>query len=67
MATAKSIQKKVEARIDRAYRAHCEGIQISVLDISKVFAVGQSAVAEGVDDAVLGERIKAFVETIRKN
>jgi hypothetical protein len=67
MATAKSIQKKVEARIERAYRATCTGIEISVFDISKVFAVGQSAVAEGVDDAVLGERIKTFVETIRKN
>jgi hypothetical protein len=67
MATAKSIKKKVEARIERVYRAHCAGIEISVFDISKVFAVGQSAVAEGVDDAVLGERIKAFVETIRRD
>jgi hypothetical protein len=67
MATAKSIQKKVETRIERVYRATCTGIEISVFDISKVFAVGQKAIAEGVDDAVLGERIKTFVETIRKN
>jgi predicted regulator of amino acid metabolism with ACT domain len=67
MATAKSLQKKVEARIDRAYRAMCSGVEIDMFDISKVFAVGRAAVAEGVDDAVLGERIKAFVETIRRN
>ncbi len=65
--SAKAQQKIDEARIDRAYRARCNGVQIGVLDIGKVFAAGQKAIAEGVDDAELGNRIAAFVETIRHN
>lgn len=58
---------KIEKRIERIYYATCSGVQIGIMDIGKVFAAGRAAVAEGVDDTVLGERIVAFVETIRKN
>jgi hypothetical protein len=59
---------RIDKRIDAVYRARCANIQISVMDIGKVFAVGRKAIAEGVNgDAELGDRIAAFVETIRKN
>jgi hypothetical protein len=63
----KAEKKAIEQRIDLAYRRSCDRIQISVLDIGKVFEVGRKAIAEGVDDAELEKRIRAFVETIRKN
>jgi hypothetical protein len=60
-------QKKVDARIAKAYHAGCSGIEISIMDMGKISAVGRAAITEGADDAVLQARIRAFVETIRKN
>ena len=59
--------KATDARVERAYYDNCSGIQISILDIPTVFAVGRAAVAEGADDGMLADRVRAFVETIRLN
>jgi hypothetical protein len=61
------LKRQAETRIDKAYRARCSGVEINIMDIGKVFNEGNRAIAEGVDDTVLGDRIAAFVETIRKN
>ena len=50
-----------------AYRKRCANIQIDLFDIPKIFVVGQKAIAEGVDDARLGDIIYEFVQTIRKD
>lgn len=57
----------IDARISRVYGQRCSGVQISVMDMGKVMAVAQTAVAAGVDDQALGDAIAAYVETIRKN
>lgn len=67
MAKETRAQKHADARIDRLYNQRCSGIQINMMDIGKVFAAGYAAIADGADDTVLGDRIAAFVETIRKN
>lgn len=54
-------------RVEVAYRARCSGIEINIMDISKVYAVGKRAIADGADDTALGDAIYAFVQTIRLN
>jgi hypothetical protein len=63
----KAQQKRDDARITKAYNAGCSGIEISIMDMGKISAVGRTAIAEGADDAGLQAKIRAFVETIRKN
>lgn len=67
MAKQTKQEKAIDKRIERAYYARCNGIQINVLDIGLIFAAGRKAVAEGLDDQALGDRILAIVETLRKN
>jgi hypothetical protein len=71
MATKKNSpkkQKKIdEARIEAAYKAGCSGIQVDIMDIGKIFKVGETAISEGVDDIILQQRIRTFVESIRRN
>lgn len=63
----KKQKKQIDRRVELAYYATCTGVQISILDIPKVFAAGRKAVAEGVDEDGLKTAIIEFVETIRKN
>jgi hypothetical protein len=60
-------EKLTETRISNMYRAKCQGIQVDIMDIGKIFQVGREAVAKGVDDALLGDIIHNFVQSIRKN
>lgn len=56
---------KADKRVDAAYRARCSSIPVNVMDIGKIFKVGRAAIAEGVTDEVLGDRVYAYVQTIR--
>lgn len=61
-------QKKVDDdRINTAYRAGCCNIQINMMDIPKVFAVGQKAINEGASDEALASLVRAYIEQIRQN
>ena len=64
---ANAQQKKEDVRINKAYVQSCSNIEVSMMDIPKIFAVGQAAVAAGADDEVLKTKIREFVDTIRKN
>lgn len=55
---------KIDAEIERIYYANFRGVEIDIMDISKVFAAGRKAAAEGrnIEDAV-----KVAVQQLRKN
>lgn len=57
-------QKQQDKAIERIYGENCAGIQIDIFDISKVFAAGRQAMAEGRD---VKEAIVSFVQSVRKN
>lgn len=63
----KKEQKARGDRVSRVYGQTCSGIQISIWDMGKVMNVGLESIEAGDDDATLGQKIQAFVETIRKN
>jgi hypothetical protein len=66
--TAKKLTKKqIDKKVEQAYYASCSGIQISIMDIGKVFAAGRASFEAGADDETLKADIRAFVETIRHN
>lgn len=54
-------------RIGAIYGRNFNGVQISVLDIGKVFAAGRAAIAANGDDAAILAAIAPVVATIRKN
>lgn len=56
-----------DERINRIYRERCNGVQIGVMQIGTVFNVGKSAIQDGLDDQGIGDRIVAYVDTIRHN
>jgi hypothetical protein len=60
-------QKAIDKRVEAAYYRTCSGIQINIMDIGKVFAVGRDALAKGVDEPGLEHVIREFVDTIRHN
>jgi hypothetical protein len=56
--------KALDREINTLYVQSCSGIQISIMDIPKVFAAAKKARAEGRD---MKDAIIAFVNSIRKN
>jgi len=63
----KAIKSAIENRINKAYTSRCGGIQIDIMDITRVFQVGQKLVDSGADDVTLAQGIFDYVQTIRKN
>lgn len=57
-------QDPIDAEIDRIFNTHCNGIQISVMDIPGVFAAGRAAHGRGED---IQAAVLAFVARVRQN
>jgi hypothetical protein len=69
MAKQSKAEKANEKRIEKQYYARCSGVQIDIMNIGRVFLAGQAAIAHNpeITDAELGDKVAAFVETIREN
>lgn len=63
------MNKLIERRVEAAYYRRCQGVQVSVMDIPRIFRAGETAVRDNptISDADLGDVIAKFVETIRHN
>jgi hypothetical protein len=59
--------KKARKKVEQLYYKHCDRVQVPIMELSKIFAVGVQAVEEGGDDETVGLVIQAYVETIRCN
>jgi hypothetical protein len=60
-------QNATDRRISAAYARAASGIQINIMDISRVYAVAEAAVKSGADDAGLEKAIGDFVQTIHQS
>ena len=58
------VDKAIDDRTDAAFRLMCSGIQINILDISKVFAEGRRLQAASADADVLRAGIFVFVRKL---
>ena len=56
--------KALDRQIDAIFRANCSGIQIDMMDISKIFAAGKAAAAAGAD---IQAAVLSTVAALRKN
>lgn len=66
MSRSEKIAKdKAGKRINAAFHRTCNGIQINIMDLHKVFDHGEAVIASGADDEELGVKLKAFAESIR--
>lgn len=60
-------KKHDDTRIQRAYLSRCANIQIPMLAITDIFALGRAAIERDATDAELASEIYAYVQTIRAN
>jgi hypothetical protein len=60
-------ERKADKLINEIYTRNCSGVQISVMDIPKVFKVGREAIAKGFEGEALRTVIVGYVDTIRQN
>lgn len=67
MTMTKKAKAAAAKRVDKAYLSRCSGIQIPIMEIQKIHNIGLAAIAEGVDDETLAQRIFDYVQTIREN
>ena len=57
----KKEQKLREQRIERVFGRYCNGIQIDIMDIGKVFKEGERLIDQGLNDDDMGTLLCVFV------
>jgi hypothetical protein len=62
----KNATKALNKRVEKAYYATCNGIQIYIMDIGKLLASGRDYLVANPDctDIQLGEHVRSYVESL---
>lgn len=63
-AAAKRKQAAEDAYVERAYYRYCQGVQVNVMDIGKIFAHGRTLLATCDSLEKLGAELRAYVDTL---
>ncbi len=62
--TKTKASRREDARINRIFNARCSNIQLPIMETIRIFKVGREAIAEGVDDQVLGDKMLAYAQSV---
>jgi hypothetical protein len=63
----KAQTRRNEDRVTCLYGQACQGVQVSVFDLSKIMKIGLDSITEGLDDETIKTKLAEFVQTIRQN
>jgi len=64
---ASTVQKAQDRLIEAIYYRHAQGVQISILDIPKVYAAGRAAIAAGGDLDAVRAAVVGAVDALRRS
>ena len=57
-------QKKIDASIQAAYLTTSSGVQVPIMQLSRIWNVGRASVLGGDTDEMLQQKMRAFVDTV---
>ena len=67
MAKQSKQEKANEKRVEQAFYTSCSGVQVNIMDLSKITREGLRLIETGADDEHLANGVRTYVDTIRKN
>lgn len=67
MARATKNDKRIEKLTDTLFKKHGTNVQVSVMDLGKIFAAGRDTALAGGDDAAVEAAMVAVIARVRKN
>ena len=69
MRVQNNVKRRIAAedrQIEKIYREHCAGMQLSVLRIPKLFAMARDMLHAKADEAAIGAAMVAFINNAKE-
>jgi hypothetical protein len=63
----KQQKKQNDARISRIYAQRCHGIQVPIMEVSRIYKAGETALLSGGDDKAIGDALFQAAQAVRAN